>query len=243
MARTVTLKVMGKERQYQKQGDNYYRVKADGTLAKSPEKNPVILGNIKNKASPLKVAAGPAARPKNINNVTGMGGSVDVRKEKPKVKVKQKGPKARPKTVDDKGTTPKTRSNMAKIQKLATDAVKFPGRNKPRDTSIKGLADLKAMPKDKPKTDKKPARGPSYDNKAPDKTKPNARALKQIQERKDKAKNPLSKGMLNKITKELKRGGKPVYKDGIVVGVTHKGLIGTVYTGRPNSNPFKKKKD
>lgn len=238
MARIVTLKVMGKERQYQKQGNEYYRVKADGTLAKSPEKNPVILGNIKNKASPLKVGAGPTPRPKNINTVTGMGGSVDVRKAKPKVNVNQKGPKPRPtvnqkgpkprpKTVDDQGTTPRTRSNMAKIQKLANSVGKFPGQNKPRDTSIK---------------DARPARGPAYDNKAPAKQTPNARALKQIQERKDKAKNPLSKGMLNKITKELKRGGKPVYKDGMVVGVTHKGLIGTVYTGRPDSNPFKRKK-
>ena len=48
--------------------------------------------------------------------------------------------------------------------------------------------------------------------------------------------------MLSKIEKELKGGGKPVYNDGMVVGVTHKGLIGTVYTGRPQFNPFKKKK-
>jgi len=238
MARTVTLKVMGKERQYQKQGDEYYRVKADGTLAKSPEKNPVILGNIKNKASPLKVAAGPTPRPKNINTVTGMGGSVDVRKPKPKPKVNQKGPKPRPKTVDDQGTTPKTRSNMAKIQKLANSVGKFPGRNKPRDTSIKGLEDLKAMPKDKPSA-KRSTTTPQSKKTG---TSPNARALKAIQERNAKAKNPLSKGMLGKIEKELKKGGKPVYKDGMVVGVTHKGLIGTVYTGRPDSNPFKKKK-
>ena len=45
-----------------------------------------------------------------------------------------------------------------------------------------------------------------------------------------------------KWEKKLKEGGKPVYKDGIVVGVTHKGLIGTVYTGRPDSNPFQRKK-
>ena len=48
--------------------------------------------------------------------------------------------------------------------------------------------------------------------------------------------------MLGKIEKELKKGGKPVYKNGKVVGVTHKGLIGTVYTGSSASNPFKKKK-
>tara|TARA_S200002703_G_scaffold147712_1_gene143771 strand:+ start:52 stop:792 length:741 start_codon:yes stop_codon:yes gene_type:complete len=243
MARTVTLKVMGKERQYQKQGDEYYRVKPDGNLAKSPEKNPVILRNIKNKTSPLKVAAGPTPRPKNINTVTGMGGSTDVRKPKPQPKVNQKGPKARPKTVDDQGTTPRQRSNSSKIQKLAMDAAKFPGRNKPRDTSIKGLEDLKAMPKDKP-TAKKPSAKRSTTTPQSKKTgtSPNARALKAIQERNAKAKNPLSKGMLGKIEKELKKGGKPVYKDGMVVGVTHKGLIGTVYTGRPDSNPFKRKK-
>ncbi len=118
-----------------------------------------------------------------------------------------------------KSARDKQRRAGKKIQELSNKTV--------RDTSIK---------------DARPARGPAYDTKAPAKQKPNARALKQIQERKDKAKNPLSKGMLNKITKELKEGGKPVYKDGIVVGVTHKGLIGTVYTGRPDSNPFKKKK-
>ena len=238
MAKTVTLKVMGKERQYQKQGEDYYRVKADGNLAKSPEKNPVILGNIKNKASPLRVSTSLTPRPKKINTITGMGGSVDVRKEKPKVKVNQKGPKARPKTVDDRGTTPRQASNATKIQKLAMDAAKFPGQNKPRDTSIKGLADLKAMKDDKPKT----KRSTTTQQSKKTGTSTNARALKAIQERNAKAKNPLSKGMLGKIEKELKKGGKPVYKDGMVVGVTHKGLIGTVYTGRPDSNPIKRKK-
>ena len=95
-----------------------------------------------------------------------------------------------------------------------------------RDTSIK---------------DARPARGPAYDTKAPKKTT-SQKAIEAIRKRNEKAVNPLSKAMLGRIEKKLKEGGKPVYKDGIVVGVTHKGLIGTVYTGRPDSNPFKKQK-
>tara|TARA_R100001440_G_scaffold786_3_gene2579 strand:+ start:1458 stop:2216 length:759 start_codon:yes stop_codon:yes gene_type:complete len=95
-----------------------------------------------------------------------------------------------------------------------------------RDTSIK---------------DARPARGPAYDTKAPKKTT-SQKAIEAIRKRNEKAVNPLSKAMLGRIEKKLKEGGKPVYKDGIVVGVTHKGIIGTVYTGRPDSNPFKRKK-
>ncbi len=183
-----------------------------------------------------------------------------VTKAKQEMKVNQKGPtpkpsvpksKAKPKGMADRKTSkPKTDGNRQAYRpgrgdsempkkdaknpnaayKSARDKQRRAGKlsNKSvRDTSIK---------------DARPARGPAYDTKAPAKQKPNARALKAIQERKGSAKNPLSKGMLSKIEKELKGGGKPVYKDGMVVGVTHKGLIGTVYTGRPDSNPFKKKK-
>mgnify|MGYP003127585945 CR=1 FL=1 len=172
-----------------------------------------------------------------------------VTKAKQEMKVNQKGPtpkppvpksKAKPKGMADRKSStakPKDAKSPDAAYKSARDKQRRAGKlsNKSvRDTSIKGVT--------KPKTDTKPSRGPAYDTKAPAKQKPNARALKAIQERKSSAKNPLSKGMLSKIEKELKGGGKPVYNDGMVVGVTHKGLIGTVYTGRPQFNPFKKKK-
>jgi len=176
-----------------------------------------------------------------------------VTKAKQEMKVNQKGPTPKPSVPKAK---PKTDGNAqayrpgrgdSKLPPKPKDA-KNPNAafNTARDKQRRAGKKIEALSnksvRDTSIKDARPARGPSYDNKAPAKTKPNARALKQIQERKDKAKNPLSKGMLSKITKELKEGGKPVYKDGMVVGVTHKGLIGTVYTGRPDSNPFKKKK-
>jgi len=187
-----------------------------------------------------------------------------VTKAKQEMKVNQKGPtpkppvpkaKAKPKGMADrKVPKPKTDGNRQAYRPGRGDSevpkkdAKNPNaafntaRNKQRRAGKKIEALSNKTVRDTSIKDARPARGPAYDTKAPAKQKPNARALKQIQDRKDKSKNPLSKVMLNKITKELKEGGKPVYNDGMVVGVTHKGLIGTVYTGRPQFNPIKKKK-
>lgn len=153
--------------------------------------------------------------------------------------------KATPKGMADRKAStakPKDSKSPDAEYKSARDKQRRAGKlsNKSvRDTSIKGVTKTNDQP-----TAKKPSSKRSTTTSQSKKTgtSPNARALKAIQERKGSAKNPLSKGMLSKIEKELKGGGKPVYKDGMVVGVTHKGLIGTVYTGRPDSNPFKKKK-
>ena len=191
-----------------------------------------------------------------------------VTKAKQEMKVNQKGPTPKPPVPTKKVPTKKVPTGMAdKKSKQRTSGIELyrPGRgdskiqtkkkdvknpnaafNTARDKQRRAGKKIEALSnktvRDTSIKDARPARGPAYDTKAPAKQKPNARALKQIQDRKGSAKNPLSKGMLSKIEKELKGGGKPVYKDGMVVGVTHKGLIGTVYTGRPDSNPFKKKK-
>lgn len=183
-----------------------------------------------------------------------------VTKAKQEMKVNQKGPtpkppvpkaKAKPTGMSDrKVPKPKTDGNRQAYRPGRGDSempkkdAKNPNAafNTARDKQRRAGKLSNKSVRDTSIKDARPARGPAYDTKAPAKQKPNARALKQIQDRKDKSKNPLSKVMLNKITKELKEGGKPVYNDGMVVGVTHKGLIGTVYTGRPQFNPFKKKK-
>lgn len=167
-----------------------------------------------------------------------------ISKAKNEMKVNQKGPKPRPKAPSkssgaesyrpgrgDSKLPPKKKDakNPDAAYKSARDKQRRAGKlsNKSvRDTSIK---------------DARPARGPAYDTKAPKKTT-SQKAIEAIRKRNEKAVNPLSKAMLGRIEKKLKEGGKPVYKDGMVVGVTHKGLIGTVYTGRPDSNPFKKQK-
>ena len=183
-----------------------------------------IVGVSRAKTSPV-----PTSRPKNTNTVTGMGGSVDTRKPtaKPTDKAVPTGmgdrkSKTTTKPKDAKNPNAAFNKSRAK-QRLASKKLEKLSNKTVRDTSIKGLKDLKAKPTSKPKS-------------------PNASAIKSIQERNANAKSPVSKIMLGKIEKELKKGGKPVYKNGKVVGVTHKGLIGTVYTGSSASNPFKKKK-
>ena len=196
------------------------------------------------------------SKPKDKKVPTGMGD----RKTKPSVSPISKPPvpkaKAKPKSPVSTKKVPKPKtdgnrqayrpgrgdSEMPKKDAKNPNAAFNTARDKQRRAGKKIEALSNKTVRDTSIKDARPARGPAYDTKAPAKQKPNARALKQIQDRKDKSKNPLSKVMLNKITKELKEGGKPVYNDGMVVGVTHKGLIGTVYTGRPQFNPIKKKK-
>tara|TARA_R100000388_G_scaffold35798_1_gene27859 strand:+ start:281 stop:1048 length:768 start_codon:yes stop_codon:yes gene_type:complete len=247
-----TITIYGKKRTFRPIDGKYYEVK-NGKVAKNPSTSFLVLSNLPKLGKPKtgassSVKARQEQRGKTKTTTVKQVGPTPRPKSAPK-KVKQEGPKPRPKAVDDRGTSPKTASNRTKLQKLLNTAAKFPGQGKPRDTSIKGLDKLRAMKDDKPvskKEDKKTkpkSRGPVDVSryKAPTKTA-SQKAIEAIRKRNEKAKNPLSKAMLNRIEKKLKEGGKPVYKDGIVVGVTHKGLIGTVYTGRPDSNPFQRKK-
>jgi len=258
----TTITVFGKKRTFRAINGKYYEVK-NGKVSKNPSTSFLVTSNLPKlqKSSSTKPIGFMTDKP---------SGTVKKPKPKPKPKTKSSAsPKARPSGMSDRKSKPsvlptprpsapkaKTKtdgnrqayrpgrgdSEMPKKDAKNPNAAFNTARNKQRRAAKKIEALSNKTVRDTSIKDARPARGPSYDNKAPAKQSPNARALKQIQDRRDKAKNPLSKGMLNKITKELKEGGKPVYKDGMVVGVTHKGIIGTVYTGRPDSNPFKKKK-
>lgn len=265
-----TIMVYGRERTFRPINGKYYEIK-NGEVSKNPSTSFLVTSNLpklpKPKSKPTEKPMGfmtekpsgtvkkPTPPKKDTSSKPKTG---TVRNPKTSVSPTSKPPAPTKKVPtgmsDRKVPKPKTDGNrqayrpgrgdseMPKKDAKNPNAAFNTARDKQRRAGKKIEALSNKSVRDTSIKDARPARGPAYDTKAPAKQKPNARALKQIQDRKDKSKNPLSKVMLNKITKELKEGGKPVYKDGMVVGVTHKGLIGTVYTGRPDSNPFKKKK-
>lgn len=108
-----TISKFGKDVKYKKVGDQFFRVKADGSLAKSPASG-LVLANLRNQTSPI-VTSAAHSKAKAAAKAKGPKGPDPLGLAKPKPK-----PKAAPKGMADrKGTRAKTSDQARREARVA----------------------------------------------------------------------------------------------------------------------------